>query len=178
MAREPVVGNRLPHRRIVGELALVGTDAGVAVDGAQPYSDLPLGLGVAAEQGRAAVGAEALLGAAAARIPTLDQVLALRETERAFGRARVRRCTGSGAALTARAVAVVRRDERLADLVADAPAYAASGDDGCHDRKATRARSTHRGTDARVAVGNTSRRCARHGDPLLWFRAGSHAAAP
>src|SRR3954447_10034411 len=149
MAREPVVGNRLPDRRIVGELALVGTDAGVAVDRAQPYSDLPLGLAVAAEQGRAAVGAEALLGAATARIPALDQVLALREAERAFGRPRVRRCTGSGAALAACAVAVVRRDERLADLIADAPAYAASGDDGCHDGKAT-----HRAESAELpAVG-------------------------
>src|SRR3954452_17071182 len=165
MAREPVVGNRLPHRRIVGELALVGTDAGGAVDGAQPYSDLPLGLDVAAEQGRAAVGAEALLGGGAARIPTLDQVLALRETERAFGRARVRRCTGSGAALAACAVAVVRRDERLADLVADASAYAAPGDDGSQEEKAT-----HRAESAELpAVGRAQRalRTARPADMQL-----------
>src|SRR4051812_19531302 len=104
-------------------------DARVAVHGPEPHAYLPAGFRVVAVERRPADRAEALREAAVAGVPALDELLALRDPERAVGRAGVRRRPGAGAPLAARAVTVVGGHERLADLVAHASAQATPGDD-------------------------------------------------
>src|SRR4051794_3221799 len=128
MARQTVVRDRLPDRRVIRELTLLRTDAGVAVDGPQAHADVSARLRVAAVQRRAAVRAERLVEAAAARVPDLDELLALHDPERAVGCARVGGGSRARAALAAGAVAVVGRDERLGHLVSHASANATARD--------------------------------------------------
>src|SRR3954453_780858 len=104
-------------------------DARVAVDGPEPYAYLAAGFRVVAVERRPADRAEALRKAAVARVPALDELLALRDPERFLGGLRVRGCGRAGAPPAARAVAVVRRHEWLADLVAPPSAEAAAAQD-------------------------------------------------
>src|SRR4051812_46582594 len=99
---------------------LLRPDAGIAVDGSEPYADVATGLGVVAVQSGPAVGAEALREAAVAGVPALDELLALRDAKRAFRGARVGRRTRARSPLATRAVAVVGRHERLGHLVSHA----------------------------------------------------------
>jgi hypothetical protein len=67
VAREPVVGDRLPWRRRAQELAVFEVDAGIAIERPEPRRDLGVAERVAAEQRRAARRAEQLRDAAHGR---------------------------------------------------------------------------------------------------------------
>src|SRR5262245_20969119 len=103
-------------------VALLRTDAGIAVERAEPDPDRVVRVvGVAAVELAAARRAEGL-GEAALGRPRGDVVAALRPPEAAGLHARLGRRGGPGAALAAGAVAVGGADQRLADLVADGAA--------------------------------------------------------
>ncbi len=68
VARQAVVGDRLPGRGVGDELAGARPDAGIAVDRAETHADELAGLGIADEQRRAAGRAEDL-APAAGRLP-------------------------------------------------------------------------------------------------------------
>src|SRR5918995_273576 len=68
-ALEPVVRDRLPGRRGGHVRTPAGTDARIAVEGAQAHAHLRRLVGIAAEEGRTAFAAEALLEAAVRMAP-------------------------------------------------------------------------------------------------------------
>src|SRR4051794_20419052 len=126
MARQAVVGNRLPRRRVIRELARRRADPRVAVEAPEPHgADLRIVRRLRPEL-RPADGAERLREAAAAGAPRADELLALDDPHRSRCDARLRRSGAARTPLAARAVAVAGRDERFADLVADTAAHAAA----------------------------------------------------
>jgi len=130
-ARQAVVGNRLPRRRVRDELPHRRTDARVLVE--RPHAD-PDRLGVrrsGAEQRRPALPAEPLL-AAVLRRPDAQLVLARDDPERVRRRMRLRRGGRTAPPLAALAVAVARSNKRLGDLLADCAAVAAARERELH----------------------------------------------
>src|SRR3954453_5013969 len=104
-------------------------DARVAVDGPEPYAYLAAGFRVVAVERRPADRAEALRKAAVAGVPALDERLAFRDPERALRGLGICGYSRTRAPLAAVAMAVVRRHEWLADLVAHPSAEAAAAQD-------------------------------------------------
>src|SRR3954468_10316075 len=125
MARQPVVGDRLPRRPGADELGNAGAGSGVLVQRAHADADRIGVAGVAAEQRRAAVAAEPLL-AALLGSPDAQPVLALDDSERVRRGVCVGRRGGAAAALAAAAMAVARGHERRGHLVAHGAAVAAA----------------------------------------------------
>src|SRR4029453_16553329 len=119
-----VVGDGVPRRSRVDEGMELRPDPGVVVECAEPDRPLPALRPVAPEQARPADDAERLHGTVAASVDA-NQVVAGERREllaphpclRAHRRARM--------LAAARAVAMVRADERRGLLEADAPAQAA-----------------------------------------------------
>src|SRR5437763_14342963 len=105
MARQAVVGDRLPRRGVCDELVKGRTDARIAVDRAETDPDSRGVRGAAAEHRGPAVAAEPLLRPAFG-LPRLEPVLALHHAERAGRDRSARGRSGAGAALTTRAMAV------------------------------------------------------------------------
>src|SRR6185503_12900793 len=105
MPGEAVVGDGLPGCRVGDELAVRGTDAGVAVEGAHADEDLLVVVRAAAEEGRAALRAEGLL-VAPLRPVDGDELLAARDPVRAGHGPRAYGSRAAGAVLAARAVTV------------------------------------------------------------------------
>src|SRR5918996_1407786 len=105
MAGQAVVGDGLPGRRVRDVLTVRGADAGVGVEGAHADADRVVVVGVAAEEGGAAGGAEGLLEAVGGRVDG-DELLSAHDLERAGRRAGDDRGGAAGAPLAARAVAV------------------------------------------------------------------------
>src|SRR5438046_1327617 len=119
MARQSVVGDRLPVGRVGDELTIRRADAGIAVERAEADSANVAVARVNRPESRAAARAEALQEAPVARVVGGDEVISRGDPERAWRDSRLRRRARAGAALTACAVAVARRDERLGHLVTD-----------------------------------------------------------
>src|SRR5262249_647441 len=107
------------------ELAVVGPDSGIAVERAEPHRSRLGGVWVLRPEMRPALRAERL-APAVGRPPRSHELVAFHGTPRAGGDARRRRRCGGGAPLSAAAVAVERRDERLVDLEAHAAAETAT----------------------------------------------------
>src|SRR5918996_3398817 len=105
MAGQAVVGDGLPGRRVRDVLTVRGADAGVGVEGAHADADRVVVVGVAAEEGGSAGGAEGLLEAVGGRVHS-DELLSARDLERAGRDAGADRGGAAGAALAAGAVAV------------------------------------------------------------------------
>src|SRR5438270_4259943 len=127
MARQAIVRDRLPRRRVGDELPEAGTDAWITVDRAEPDTGLRVILGITGEDGRTTLTAEPLL-VAVGRSPRLQRRLALGDSERSrhdrcIGR---RRCTC--APLATSAMAVPRPEQRLGDLETHRPAVTAAGE--------------------------------------------------
>src|SRR4051794_41100602 len=120
MARQPVVGQRLPRCRVAHELARARADPGVLVEGAHADPDRVGVAGIAPEQRRAAVAAEPFL-AATLRLPLTQPVLAPDDPEGARRGMGVGRCARAAAALTAPTVAVARGHERRVTSKRTAP---------------------------------------------------------
>src|SRR5438067_9437096 len=78
---EPVVGNRLPWRGIRHERAPARSHPGVAVEGAHADAHVRRAIGIAAEEVRAALAAEALHEAAVRVAPSLHELLTLKQPE-------------------------------------------------------------------------------------------------
>ena len=78
---EAVVGNQLPRRCVCDERTEAWPNTGVTVKRAQPDAHLPRIFGIAREEVRAALAAEALLEATVGVTPALDQVRALGQPE-------------------------------------------------------------------------------------------------
>src|SRR6185295_3283845 len=114
-ARQAVVGDGLPGRRVVHELAAAGPDARVAVEGAEAHDHHLAALGVRGEEGRAAVAAE-VLGQAAFGLPAAHALLAADDAQRPRRGAGRGGGGSAGAMLAARAVAVERALQRRVDL--------------------------------------------------------------
>src|ERR687891_1718568 len=131
MAGQAVVGDGLPGRRVRDVLTVRGADAGVGVEGAHADADRVVVVGVAAEEGGSAGGAEGLLEAVGGRVQG-NELLSARDLERAGRGAGADRGGAAGAALAARAVAVAGVLGRGTELVADAPAHAAAGEGEGH----------------------------------------------
>jgi hypothetical protein len=129
-ARQPVVGDRLPRRRIGDELARARAHAGVAVDRRHPYRD-DVQAGTRGEEPRAAVAAEDLLEAVGRR-PGRQVVLALEDPHRAGLDADRRGGRGPRTMLAAGAVTVDGAAERGGDLEAHGTAGAAAGEESGH----------------------------------------------
>jgi hypothetical protein len=126
-ARQAVVGNRLPRRRVRDELAHARTYPRVCVQGAQPNADTLRIRRIRAVQGRSAERAEPLLKAAGWS-PRAECLGARDDPKRSGLHARVGRGRGSGPALAARAVTVVGGHERREDLKAHGAAAATAGE--------------------------------------------------
>src|SRR2546428_13843753 len=75
VAREAVVRDRLPGRRVRHERAPARPDAGIAVEGAHPHAHLRGVARIAAEELGAALAAEELPEAAVGMAPCLDEIL-------------------------------------------------------------------------------------------------------
>src|SRR4051794_15042304 len=126
MALEPVVGDRLPGRRVAHELPVARAHARVAVDRAEPHAARLAPACRAAEERRPTLAAEQL-GPALLGIPPLHELLAGGKADAARLEGSVRRRCRAGAVLAARAVAVAGLAERGGDLEAHAAAEAAAG---------------------------------------------------
>src|SRR5688572_27689778 len=131
MARQAVVGDGLPGRRVGDVLVVRGAHAGVAVEGAHADADRVGVVGIAAEQGRAAGRAEGLLEAVVGRVRG-DELLAARDPEGARRGPGAERGRAACAALAAHAVAVAGVLGRGGELVANAAAHAATGERQVH----------------------------------------------
>src|ERR687896_511476 len=138
MAGQAVVGDGLPGRRVSDVLPVRGPDAGVGVEGAHPDADDVVVVGVAAEEGGPAGGAEGLLEAVGGRVHS-DELLSARDLERAGRDAGADRGGGAAAALAAGAVAVAGEIGRGGEPVADTPAHAAAGEGEGHAARVPRA---------------------------------------
>src|ERR687896_652049 len=138
MAGQAVVGDGLPGRRVRDVLAVRRPDAGVGVEGAHAHADDVVVVGVAAEEGGPAGGAEGLLEAVGGRVHS-DELLSARDVERAGRDAGADRGGAAGAALAAGAVAVAGVLGRGRELVADTPAHAAAGEGEGHAARVPRA---------------------------------------
>ncbi len=84
VAREPVLGDRLPGGGVTDELPDAGPYARVLVEGSHPDADWIGVREVAAEQGRPALAAEPLL-AAALRLPDAQRALAREDPQAGIG---------------------------------------------------------------------------------------------
>jgi hypothetical protein len=126
VAREAVLGDRLPRRRIGDELPELRPYPGVSVDRPQPHPRPGVVVGVTGEDRRAALAAEPLL-VPVGWPPGLERGLALNDAERARRHGGVRRRRGSGPPLAACAVAIARAEQRPRDLKAHGTAVAATG---------------------------------------------------
>src|SRR5215211_7607498 len=126
-ALEPVIGDGLPRRRVGNECAPARPHAGIAVE--RPHADAHLRwvIGIAAEQVRAALAAEAFLESAVGMAPSSDEFLSLQQPEGATVDQGLSRSSCSGAALAASAVAVARGWRGLGELKTDAAAQATPG---------------------------------------------------
>src|SRR5512133_137575 len=122
-ALEPVVGDRLPRRRVRHELPPARPHAGVAVERAEAHAHARA-VGVATEQLGPAFAAEALLPAAVRVTPARDELLPLEQGEGAAVDLRLHGRRGACAALAAGAVAVARGGGLLGTLDAHATAEA------------------------------------------------------
>src|SRR3954453_5395880 len=125
VARQSVVGDRLPDGGVGDELAHARPDSRVAVEG--PHAD-PDRVGVARVIGvdlRAADAAEVLVTAALG-LPLAQRVLAGDDPERPLGGERADRDGGAGAARAALAVAVAGLLQRRGHLEADRAAVAST----------------------------------------------------
>src|SRR5438105_14714042 len=129
-ALETVVGDGLPGRGICGERAPAQAHAGIVVEGRHAHAHLEGVAGIAAEQVRAALAAEALLETAFGMAPCLQELLAGHETESRPVDSRLRRGGRAGALLTARAVAVAAFAGGLGQLEAHAAAQTAAAHRG------------------------------------------------
>src|SRR5919201_1150101 len=169
--RQAVVRERFPRRRVRDELAVLRANPGIVVEGAEPHRDHVRIVGAAAPQRGAARRAE-LLRESTLRNVRAHELLTGEDAERTGSDASRRRGGGAGAALAARAVAVARGDERLADLEPHAAAEAAAGErqvwhgthptqsSGAGVAKATGSRRTRsRASIRRSGRGSRGRRC-------------------
>src|SRR5688500_15981542 len=120
MAGQAVVGDGLPGRGVRDVLAVRRPDAGVGVESAHPDADRVVVVGVAAEEGGPAAGAEGLLEAVGGRVDG-HELLSACDLERAGRDAGADRGGAAAAALAAGAVAVAGVLGRGGELVADAP---------------------------------------------------------
>src|SRR5437667_8889575 len=121
-----MVRDRVPARSALDALAIRGADTRVSVERAKTHGeDLRLARRPA-EQAGAADAAEDL-DPAARRREGGEQLLALRDSQRAGIDTSLSRCRRAGAALAVLAVAVARRARRFAELEADTAAQAAAG---------------------------------------------------
>src|SRR5205807_47329 len=134
-ALQAVVGDRLPGGGVGDERAEARAHAGIAVEGAHAHAHLRLILGVAAEQMRAALAAEALLEASLGMAPPLHRLLSFEQPQGAAVDPHLRGGCRTGTPLAARAVAVAGFGRRCGQLEADRAAQAASAE----------RRSVHRG---------------------------------
>jgi hypothetical protein len=124
-ARQPVVGDRLPARRVRDELAVGRADARVLVEAAETDPAHRRIVGVLRPEVRAALRTEDLRGALR-RSPPPHELLALHDPQRPGDDARRRGGGGAGPPLAAGAMAVARRYRRLRQLPADASAQTAT----------------------------------------------------
>src|SRR5918992_6061172 len=153
MAGQAVVGDGLPGRGVRDVLAVRRPDAGVGVESAHPDADRVVVVGVAAEEGGPAGGAEGLLEAVGGRVDG-HELLSARDVERAGRGAGADRGGAAGAALAAGAVAVAGVLGRGRELVADTPAHAAPGEGEGHAARVPRAGArAARGWQRRLPLG-------------------------
>src|SRR5439155_10739142 len=106
--------------------AVLRADARVLVEGAEAHRhDVAVGP-LRAEEARPALDAEDLAAAAVLGLPEAEQALACEHAELLWADTCLRLAVGSRVLPAARAVAVVRPDERRIDLEADTAAEAAA----------------------------------------------------
>jgi len=122
---QSIVGDRLPWRGIRDELADARPDPRITIERSHPDADGIGVVGVSAEQRRATVAAEPFL-ATAIGLPDSKPVLAGDDLKRARCGVGAGRCRSSAATLAALAVAIAGDDRRLAHLVPDGTAVAAT----------------------------------------------------
>src|SRR5919201_1192124 len=126
VSRQAVVRELVPRRARVHERVVLRPDPGVAVERAETDRDL-VSLGpLAAEEARAADGAEHLDRSAAFGPKHAQQLLPGEQPELLLRHAPVREAEGAGMLPAERAVAVVRAPERELDLELNAAAEEAS----------------------------------------------------
>ena len=173
---QPVVRNGLPGRGVRNIGAPARPYAWIAVEGPEAHAHLYRIAGVAAEQVRPALAAEALLKAAVRMAPALHQLGALQQPESAAVDPRLSRRRRSRTTLAAGAVAVTRGRRRLAELKPDPAAQTAAcsrrvahdnkvgtGEDGpsCRSRIARRTRIANAAAlSPRCAEGRCASRCS------------------
>src|SRR5579884_248621 len=133
VARQSVIRDRFPGRRISDELPELWTDAGVPIDCSKPYAGLGVVVGVTGEDRRAALAAEPFLMAVPG-LPGSQNRLPTHDPKGAGNDCGVRRSCGSRPPLAAGAVAVARAEQRLRDLKAHSPTVATTGKRIWHGR--------------------------------------------
>src|SRR5690349_4885679 len=125
MPGEAVVRDRLPLRRVGGELPMGGADSGVVVERGHADADRLARVREAAPEGRAAGRAEVLRESVLGLVGA-EELLARDDGQRPGGDADVDARRGPGALLAARAVAVARADGLFGDLEANLAAETAA----------------------------------------------------
>ena len=126
ISRQPVVGKRLPWRRVGDELAVCRADAGIGVECPHPDHLRLRVLWIPAPERRPTCRAE-ILREPSRRLVRPDELLPRRDPQRPRGDPR--RCRGgrAGSPLAPGAVAVAGRDRALRELEANAAAETTAG---------------------------------------------------